>query len=105
MIKTILLPYLVTTKIHFLLSTNLSAISMTQNTSHYYRRAGAELGGTDKNHYFNHYVVVTINKSTISYKVQTVRKAANNVMSLFFHNMIEFMSIYCLAHWDLLLIF
>jgi hypothetical protein len=66
--------------------------------------AGAELGGTDSKHYFNHYVVVEVGQNGVSYTVKTVRPPASNILSLFAHNVLEFTTFYLLAHWDLFLL-
>jgi len=66
--------------------------------------AGAELGGEDKTHFFHHYVLVNVNDSNVSYKVREVTKPTGSLIDEFLHNMKEFVSMYFLAHWDLILI-
>ncbi|WP_457554150.1 metallophosphoesterase family protein [Desulfobacula sp.] len=66
--------------------------------------AGAELGGTDKNHYFNHYILVDVNNNGVTYEIKKIRGPASNIIFLFSYNVREFMSMYFMAHWDLLLI-
>jgi len=66
--------------------------------------AGAELGGTDPNHYFNHYIKVNISGDTISYEVKKTDKQPSNIIALLAHNVTEFMHSYIIAHWDYLLV-
>jgi Icc-related predicted phosphoesterase len=67
--------------------------------------AGAELGGEDKTHFFHHYVKVDVSRSGVKYRVVKIGASSNNLIAQFIHNMEEFISMYFLSHWDLLLIF
>ena len=67
--------------------------------------AGAELGGDDPKHFFHHFVLVHVDKDGISYEVKKVGDNSTSIIAQFVHNMKEFISMYLLAHWDLLLVF
>ena len=64
--------------------------------------AWAELGGDDKTHYFHHYVLVNVAWNDISYKIIKIDEPDWLIM-WFLHNLKEFLSMYLLAHWDLLI--
>jgi len=66
--------------------------------------AGAELGGTDPDHYFYHYIKVGVSENGVSYDVVKTHKPFSNIFSLFAHNATEFMHSYIIAHWDYLLL-
>ena len=66
--------------------------------------AGAELGGTDKSHFFHHYVLVEVNSTKVSYKAVQISQPTDALVSQFIHNLKEFITMYVLAHWDLLLV-
>jgi len=66
--------------------------------------AGAELGGTDKTHFFHHYVLVDVNNTKVSYKAVYTSKPTDSLITQFIHNLKEFMTMYILAHWDLFLV-
>jgi len=66
--------------------------------------AGAELGGTNPEHYFHHYVKVTVSPEGVQYRVKKVGKPFTNIVLLFAHNVEEFSHSYLLAHWDYLLL-
>ena len=66
--------------------------------------AGAELGGTDPNHFFYHYIKVNVSGDGVSYEVKKVGKPFSNIIVLFTHNVTEFMHSYLKAHWDYLLV-
>jgi len=62
--------------------------------------AGAELGGTNPEHYFYHYIKVNVSPDGVQYQVEKVGKPFSNIIQLFMHNMTEFMHSYILA-WEL----
>ena len=66
--------------------------------------AGAELGGTDKSHFFHHYVLVDVNNTNVSYKAVHISQTTDSLLVQFIHNLKEFITMYALAHWDLFLI-
>jgi len=66
--------------------------------------AGAELGGTDKSHFFHHYILVDVNNTNVSYKIVKISKPTDSLILQFLHNVKEFTAMYILAHWDLLLV-
>lgn len=66
--------------------------------------AGAELGGTDPNHFFYHYIKVNVSGDGVSYEVKKVGKPFSNIIALFTHNVTEFMHSYLKAHWDYMLV-
>ena len=65
--------------------------------------AGAELGGTDPSHFFNHYIKVDVSTDGVSYEVKKTNEYSN-IVTLFAHNVTEFMRSYMKAHWDYLLV-
>ena len=64
--------------------------------------AGAELGGTDPEHYFNHYVKVSVSRNGVKYEIKKTAPPFSNIVSLFIHNVTEFTHSYLLNHWDYL---
>lgn len=67
--------------------------------------AGAELGGDDPKHFFHHYILVDVNGSKVLYKAIQISKPTDSLIAQFLHNIKEFISMYALAHWDLILVF
>ncbi len=66
--------------------------------------AGAELLGTDKKHYFYHYIDVKISKKGVSYSVVHL-KTPNSFYSILFHDLwIYFYSFIVIHFWDIILI-
>ena len=66
--------------------------------------AGAELGGTD-DHYFNHYIKVNVSPDGVHYDVKKTAPPFSNILTLFIHNVTEFMHSYLINHWDYLSLF
>ena len=66
--------------------------------------AGAELGGTDASHYFNHYVRVNVSPDGVHYEVKKTAPPFSNILTLFIHNVTEFIHSYLINHWDYLLL-
>ncbi len=62
--------------------------------------AGAELGGTDPEHYFYHYIKVKVSPDGVQYQVEKIGKPFSNIVSLFVHNLSEFSHSYLKAHRD-----
>ncbi len=67
--------------------------------------AGAELGGTDPEHYFYHYIKVKVSPGGVQYQVEKIGEPFSNIIRLFVHNVKEFIHSYTLAHWDYFLLF
>jgi len=66
--------------------------------------AGAELGCTDPEHYFYHYIKVNVTPDGVQYQVEKVGTPFSNIVSLFVHNLSEFSHSYLKAHWDYFLL-
>jgi len=66
--------------------------------------AGAELGGTDPEHYFYHYIKVNVTPDGVTYEVRKIGRPFANIISLFAHNVTEFSHSYLLNHWPYLLV-
>ncbi len=66
--------------------------------------AGAELGGDNPKHFFHHFILVKVNGNKASYKPVQVGAIETSLIAQFIHNVKEFVSMYFLAHWDLMLV-